>query len=112
MKHPKRTHHTPPEVNDLGDAYDVDTLRRDGARRRLALRAGGCRTYTWTQRVGRMQILCLCCGLASANPHDIQQLYCGLCSEYHSEWRDDSDEVWQNGAWVRPGGVRSPHARG
>ena len=82
--------------------YDVDTLRRDGARRRFALMAGGCRTYTWTQRVGRMAILCLCCGLASANPNDMQQRYCGMCQEYHTEWRDE-DEVWHNGEWIKPG---------
>ena len=58
-----------------------------------------------------MAILCLCCGLASANPHDIEQLYCGLCSAYHSEWRDESDEVWKNGEWVRPG-VHVPRTRG
>ena len=91
---------TPRDV--LEDAYDVDKLRRDGARRRFALMAGGCRTYTWTQRVGRMAILCLCCGLASANPNDMQQRYCGLCSEYHAEWRDEA-EVWHNGEWIKPG---------
>lgn len=71
----------PPEV-------DIPTLRRQAARRRAALKAAGCSTYTLGYRQGVPSIACLCCGLRSMNPNDIANRYCGLCKEFHSEWSE------------------------
>lgn len=62
--------------------------RAKAARRRAALEAGGCATYTIGVRDGQPGIICLCCGLGSSDRDDIQQRYCGFCREFHSEWKD------------------------
>ena len=59
------------------------------ARRRAALAAHGCATYTIGVRDGQPGIVCLCCGLGSSNRNDINQRYCGFCRAHHSEWKED-----------------------
>jgi hypothetical protein len=61
------------------------TLRRQAARRRQALVAAGCATYTLGARGGQSAIVCLCCGLGSADMRDIARRSCGFCREFHSE---------------------------
>lgn len=53
--------------------------------RRSALTRGGCSTYALGVPGLGHRILCLCCGMASGNPNDIQALYCGFCHAYHSD---------------------------
>lgn len=66
---------------------NTENLRQQAQRRRRALVAAGCSTYSveCTSSNGREAILCLCCGLGSANANDIRQRYCGFCAEYHTE---------------------------
>jgi hypothetical protein len=71
---------TPPEIPTAA------LLRRQAARRRQALTAAGCATYTLGARGGQSAIVCLCCGLGSADSRDIRQRYCGFCREFHGEW--------------------------
>ena len=71
------------------DVLNVPQLRAQASRRRLALVTGGCSTYQLGTRDGVAAIICLCCGLGSANRHDIAERYCGFCHEFHSEWRDE-----------------------
>ena len=59
------------------------------ARRRAALTAAGCATYTLGQRGGRAGIVCLCCGLGSSHPDDLAQKYCGFCAAFHTGWNAD-----------------------
>jgi hypothetical protein len=73
-----RVHTAPPEINER-------ELRERAKRRRTALAANGCSTYTLGARQGQAAIICLCCGLGSANPSDISERYCGFCREFHSE---------------------------
>lgn len=63
-------------------------LKAKAKRRRAALEAYGCATYTIGARGGQAGIVCLCCGLGSSSPEDINARYCGFCSEFHSEWKD------------------------
>lgn len=76
---PKRVYSIPPEITD------PTALRSAAARRRTALTAAGCSTYTIGRRAGQPGIVCLCCGLGSSNPRDIEEHYCGFCHEFHSE---------------------------
>jgi len=69
------------------DVTDPDTLRTHADRRRRALDAAGCQSYVLGMRSGYAVIVCLCCGLGSANAHDIEERYCGFCTTWHSEWR-------------------------
>jgi hypothetical protein len=65
-----------------------EQLRAQGLRRREALVLAGCSTYIkWfdEERMAR-SILCLCCGVRSYNQNDIDQLYCGVCAAWHSDW--------------------------
>lgn len=78
-----RTYHLPPDVDDPG------TLREQASRRRRALDAGGCQSYVLGMRSGYSVIVCLCCGLGSANISDISEKYCGFCRTYHGEWRPE-----------------------
>jgi hypothetical protein len=71
------------------DVHDPARLRAQADRRRVALEARGCQTYVVGMRGGQAAIVCLCCGLGSANPQDIAEKYCGFCHAWHSEWRDD-----------------------
>ncbi len=74
-----RAYIVPPDV-------DVATLRVKADRRREALVAFGCSTYsTGFKRDEGECIVCLCCGLGSAHPDDIRIKYCGFCNAYHSE---------------------------
>lgn len=72
---------TPAEV-------DTETLRRSAKRRRDALTAAGCSTYATGYKNGVPSIVCLCCGLGSCNPNDIQARYCGFCHDVHQEEKD------------------------
>jgi hypothetical protein len=71
------------------DVHDPARLRTDAARRRAALEAAGCQTYTVGMRGGYPAIVCLCCGLGSINRGDIAEKFCGFCRAYHSAWRED-----------------------
>jgi hypothetical protein len=51
--------------------------------RREALTQAGCTTYLLQTMGGRPSILCLCCGLRSWHPMDLQELYCGACHTWH-----------------------------
>lgn len=72
----------PPEIRDPA------TLRAQADRRRTALVQAGCQTFTVGMRGGQAAIVCLCCGLGSANPHDIAEKWCGFCKARQAEWRD------------------------
>ncbi|MEZ4684172.1 MAG: hypothetical protein R2932_59175 [Caldilineaceae bacterium] len=76
---PKRVYVLPPET------VDTATLRAKAQRRRQALTAADCSTYVIGIRSGQPGIVCLCCGLGSSSPNDIEQRYCGFCHEFHSE---------------------------
>ena len=80
---PPRRWETPPEI------HDPARLRADADRRRAALTQAGCQTYTVGMRGGQVAIVCLCCGLGSAHPGDLQNHYCGFCHAWHGEWRDE-----------------------
>jgi hypothetical protein len=67
---------------------DPQRLRIQAARRRRALVNAGCCTY----QLGTRAITCLCCGLGSSNPNDIKLRYCGFCKEFHSEWKEGTDD--------------------
>ena len=64
---------------------DLDKLRVEANRRRAALTAAGCSTYVLGFRSDSPSIVCLCCGLGSANAYDIQERYCGFCHARHTE---------------------------
>lgn len=83
---PKRTYSVP-----VGLA-DPEALRKEAERRRTALVAGGCSTYTIGIKTGQAAIVCLCCGLGSSNAGDIRERYCGFCHAYHSEWQQAEEE--------------------
>ena len=70
---------------------DINTshLRADASRRRQALISGGCATYVIGSRGGAAAIVCLSCGLGSANANDIREKYCGFCQAWHSEWNEE-----------------------
>lgn len=68
---------------------EIQKLKGEAAKRRAALKQGGCSTYSTGFRSANPAIICLCCGLGSSNPHDIRQKYCGFCHEFHSEWERD-----------------------
>jgi len=70
------------------DVHDPTRLRADAQRRRAALVAAGCQTYTVGMRGGQAAIVCLCCGLGSGHPADIAERFCGFCRAWHSEWRE------------------------
>lgn len=74
----KRTYTIPPEVGA--------DRKIKAARRRQALTAAGCATYELGYRAGEKAIQCLCCGLGSSDPTDIQNRYCGFCKDFHNEW--------------------------
>ena len=65
-----------------------EQLRKEGALRRVALEIAGCSTYRLglDHRDEPRSIICLCCGVSSYNPSDIVQLYCDVCSAFHSDW--------------------------
>lgn len=65
---------------------DIQKLKDEAAKRRGALKAGGCSTYSTGFRAGNQAIVCLCCGLGSNHPKDVEQKYCGFCHEFYSEW--------------------------
>lgn len=74
------TYKIPGEVN-------ITHRRAEASRRRQALVTGGCATYTVGSRGGQTAIVCLCCGLGSSHPKDIQEKYCGFCQAWHNEWK-------------------------
>jgi hypothetical protein len=80
-------------VNKYSYPGEVDEkiLRVQSERRRAALVAAGCATYTVGYRGGLPSIICLCCGLGSSNPNDVQNRYCGFCHEWHSEWVPEAE---------------------
>jgi hypothetical protein len=79
---PPRRWQIPPEI------HQPARLRHDAERRRVALVAAGCQTYTVGMRGGQAAIVCLCCGLGSAHPKDVAEKFCGFCHAWHSDWRD------------------------
>lgn len=50
-------------------------LRAQADRRRAVLTAAGCATYVAWQYSAAAGIVCLCCGLSSANLHDLRNRY-------------------------------------
>ena len=80
-------------------AIDPATLKAQARRRRAVgplepslpgQAAAGCCTYAVGWRNGFACIICMCCGLDSFNPVDIENRYCGFCHEWHSEWVSES----------------------
>jgi hypothetical protein len=63
-------------------------VQEQAARRRAALVAAGCSTYTLGRREGLPAIICHCCGLGSTHPRDVRERSCGLCHAVHSEWKE------------------------
>lgn len=56
----------------------------EASRRRAVLVAAGCRTYVIAPAgVDYNYITCLCCGFRSYNQHDIDNLYCAYCHDFH-----------------------------
>lgn len=79
---------TPPEIQS------PFRLRAQQARRRRdALTAAGCATYSLGLKGEVPAIVCLCCGLGSVNPHDIAEHFCGFCAIWHSEWRPETEDA-------------------
>jgi ribosomal protein L37E len=70
---------------------DVAKLKAEASRRRVALFGAGCSTYKIIDKAD--SILCLCCGLTSFNPNDVEHKYCGFCHEFHADWRDNIDSL-------------------
>lgn len=68
---------------------DQEHLKKQAGRRRRALAKAGCSTYSLGMRAGLSSIVCLCCGLGSSNPLDVQNRYCGFCDAFHSEWVEE-----------------------
>jgi len=62
------------------DARDQRRLL-DARERRTVLKLNGLATYELTP--GEASIVCLCCGMASANLGDIREKYCAFCHEFH-----------------------------
>jgi hypothetical protein len=58
---------------------------RDALARRIVLRQAGLDTYTYGMKSGGRAIVCLCCGLGSSHPQDIERLYCGFCQWFHED---------------------------
>jgi hypothetical protein len=71
------------------DVHDIARLRAEAGRRRRALDAAGCQTFVVGMRGGSPAIVCLCCGLGSAHPRDLQQGWCPFCEAWHSAWREE-----------------------
>lgn len=68
-------------------------LKEQADRRRAALRAAGCATYTIGSKAGSLAIICLCCGLGSSHPTDLEETYCGFCKTFHSGWSEKPEEI-------------------
>lgn len=66
---------------------DPAVERAEADERRAVLVAGGVATYVVRRRIARTIITCLCCGLVSDHPEDVQQKYCGGCLQFHGEKR-------------------------
>ena len=66
---------------------DPAVARAEADERRAVLVAGGVATYVVRHRISRTTITCLCCGLVSDHPEDVQQQYCGGCLQFHSQKR-------------------------
>jgi hypothetical protein len=75
---------TRPDLNDIERRMELS--RQRAAKRRKLLVEAGFSTYILSTRNGMNVILCLCCGMTSANKNDIEQRYCGFCRAHHSEW--------------------------
>lgn len=75
----KRVYKTPAQFK----SHNLKKLKARAAARRQVLQAAGCSTYELGFRGKAAAIICLCCGLGSAHPADITELYCGFCSEFH-----------------------------
>lgn len=81
MNTTKPTYIAPPEIEK--------GLKQRATRRRQALVAAGCATYEIGRRGNVLSIACLCCGLGSHHPNDIERKYCGFCQEFHTEWKPE-----------------------
>lgn len=68
----------------------LNKRRHDAIYRRQALVHFGCSTYVMAW--GHASIICLCCGMLSSSPNDIELKYCGFCSQFHSEQVKKADE--------------------
>lgn len=75
----RRKHKPPQNISDL------EQLKQDAQKRRQVLRSADLTTYQIGERGGALAIICLCCGLGSSHPTDIEQRYCGFCKAYHDE---------------------------
>lgn len=64
---------------------EIERLRNEADKRRDALAENGCSTYTTGFKGNQQAIVCLCCGLSSSNPGDLQHKYCCFCQKFHSE---------------------------
>lgn len=66
---------------------DYAKLKQQADRRRVALKKGGCSTYTLDENEP-VSICCLCCGMISYYTRDIQARYCVFCTQLHSEEKE------------------------
>lgn len=71
---------------------NMSLVRVEADKRRSVLVAARCRTYVTTAIAhptpsGSIEssIICLCCGVRSFNPNDIENKYCGYCHQYHED---------------------------
>lgn len=80
-----RNHRVPAELS----ASMETVLREQAERRRTAMVAGGCATFSLGNRGNAPAIICLCCGLGSSNLSDISDRYCGFCKTHHTNWVDE-----------------------
>lgn len=78
------------EIQDLKykipKAVDPAKTKYEAGLRREALEAAGVATYVIGMREGHPSIMCMCCGLGSHHPQDIDNRFCGFCKRTHSEW--------------------------
>lgn len=71
-------------IDYLGDKLTL--LKRAGDRRR-AFKDAGLQPFElmFTTSGNTQGILCLCCGLSSANPNDVANTYCFFCGVFHGD---------------------------
>ncbi len=73
-------------MNDFSQLNYIElaNLRINAERLRSDRVAKNLTTYRLEEKQGVKTIVCLCCGLSSANINDVEQKYCGFCHTFHA----------------------------
>jgi hypothetical protein len=74
-----------PQYRLPAELTDPAKLFEQADARRRVLRNAGLTTFVIGRRGGQAAIVCLCCGLGSSNPNDIERRYCGFCKAFHDD---------------------------